>query len=54
MKPDTSALETGANGRPAAVAPAELEAVVAQELAATPFVDLHTHLFGPSFGSLGL
>jgi hypothetical protein len=32
----------------------ELEAVVSEILAATPVIDIHTHLFPPSFGKLGL
>jgi hypothetical protein len=35
-------------------APAEIETLVADTLQATPFVDVHTHLFQPSLGSLGL
>jgi hypothetical protein len=31
-----------------------LEKVVAEELSATPFIDIHTHLFAPRFGKLGL
>ena len=34
--------------------PHELAAIVEEELAATPFVDVHTHLFMPSLGKLGL
>jgi len=36
------------------LAPAELPAVVEEEFGATPFVDVHTHLFMPSLGRLGL
>jgi hypothetical protein len=32
----------------------ELDSVVEDVLASTPFVDIHTHLFAPEFGSLGL
>ena len=32
----------------------ELECVVADVLASTPAIDMHTHLFAPGFGSLGL
>jgi hypothetical protein len=32
----------------------EIEAVVQDVLATTPFVDIHTHLFPPQFGKLGL
>ena len=31
-----------------------LEAVVAEVLASTQVIDIHTHLFAPGFGSLGL
>src|SRR5438309_8613767 len=42
------------------VLPADLLAVdqiysaVEETLAATPFIDIHTHLFSPAFGNLGL
>jgi hypothetical protein len=36
------------------VSGAELQSVVEQELQATPFIDVHTHLFMPSLGDLGL
>ena len=36
------------------VSPAMLEAVVEDVLASTRFVDMHTHLFAPEFGALGL
>jgi len=32
----------------------ELKCVVEEVLAATPVIDIHTHLFGPKFGNLGL
>src|SRR5579863_9543130 len=32
----------------------EILTAVERELAATPFIDIHTHLFMPSLGSLGL
>ena len=32
----------------------ELLSAVERELAATPFIDMHTHLFMPSLGKLGL
>src|SRR5438093_1799468 len=32
----------------------QIESVVEDVLASTPFVDVHTHLFSPVFGSLGL
>ena len=36
------------------IPPDSLEAAVAGVLAATQVIDMHTHLFAPSFGSLGL
>src|SRR5579871_1336248 len=35
-------------------APAEIDVLVEDALQATPFIDVHTHLFQPSLGSLGL
>jgi len=32
----------------------QISSVVEQVLAATPFVDIHTHLYAPAFGKLGL
>lgn len=32
----------------------EIESAVAEELQSTPFIDIHTHLFMPSLGKLGL
>jgi hypothetical protein len=32
----------------------EIEAAVSEVLATTDFIDIHTHLFSPAFGSLGL
>jgi hypothetical protein len=39
---------------PHSVAPQELASLVDEELAATPIIDMHTHLFMPSLGRLGL
>jgi hypothetical protein len=36
------------------IEPNRLEAVVAEVLASTPIIDIHTHLFAPRFGGLGL
>jgi hypothetical protein len=36
------------------IADGAIAAVVEQMLAETPFIDIHTHLFAPKFGSLGL
>jgi hypothetical protein len=40
--------------RPKKLAPANILETVQDVLAATPFIDIHTHLFAPSFGKLGL
>src|ERR1700722_5617372 len=32
----------------------EIELTVEEGLASTPFVDIHTHLFSPAFGKIGL
>src|SRR5258708_29129290 len=32
----------------------DMLSAVERELAATPFIDIHTHLFAPSLGKLGL
>jgi hypothetical protein len=37
-----------------ALSPEEIPAAVQEELQATPFIDVHTHLFMPSLGKLGL
>ena len=36
------------------VAAADILSIVEQELQSTPFIDVHTHLFQPSLGDLGL
>ncbi|MGA2181470.1 MAG: hypothetical protein ABSH47_00445 [Bryobacteraceae bacterium] len=36
------------------IADDEIRTVVEQVLAAKPFIDIHTHLFAPEFGGLGL
>ena len=45
---------TLADGLIAPIETDQLFEAVRQELAATPFIDIHTHLFMPSLGSLGL
>jgi hypothetical protein len=45
---------TSHDGLSAALDPVRLPAVVEEELAATSFIDVHTHLFMPSLGKLGL
>src|SRR5438445_4825784 len=37
-----------------ALIPSQIEPVVEEVLSSTPFIDVHTHLFSPAFGSLGL
>src|SRR2546429_7724673 len=37
-----------------ALIPSQIEPVVEEVLSSTPFIDVHTHLFSPSFGKLGL
>ena len=44
----------GTDGSISSIAPSALQEIVEQELAATPFIDVHTHLFMPSLGKLGL
>ena len=36
------------------LSPAQISSTVEDVLASTPFVDIHTHLFAPAFGKLGL
>src|SRR5712692_6531632 len=36
------------------LAPEQVEPIVEDVLMTTPFIDIHTHLFSPSFGKLGL
>src|SRR5436189_5575166 len=36
------------------IAVADLETAVSAVLDTTPFIDIHTHLFSPAFGKLGL
>src|SRR5215467_10545984 len=43
-----------ADGFSTSLSPAQLAGVVEEELAATPFIDVHTHLFMPSLARLGL
>ena len=53
----TSVKQSGLNGEPPSVEllPREqIQSVVEDVLAATPFIDIHTHLFAPEFGKLGL
>ena len=42
------------NGLAAGIGPSTLQTVVEEELAATPIIDIHTHLYMPSLGRLGL
>lgn len=44
-----------ANGAHGVVGPrVDIESMVSEIFATTPFIDVHTHLFAPEFGSLGL
>ena len=55
MPTNTQVLEsTSQDGLSVALGPDRLPAVVEEELAATSFIDVHTHLFMPSLGKLGL
>ena len=55
MATDTAVSErAGSDGLFAKLDGPELLGVVHEELAATPFIDVHTHLFMPSLGKLGL
>jgi hypothetical protein len=50
----TKLTQTGVTGPRQAIANENLPAVVEEVLAATPAIDIHTHLFAPEFGELGL
>jgi hypothetical protein len=45
---------TSTDGLFARLDPGQFPSAVEEELAATPFIDVHTHLFMPSLGKLGL
>src|SRR5271170_4940658 len=49
-----SSSQTAAHGDRDLLTEAQIPSVVQEVLAATPFVDIHTHLYPPSFGKLGL
>src|SRR2546421_10068441 len=50
-----TAQESGlSSGSRPGLAPDAIQAVVERELAATPAIDMHAHLFMPSLGGLGL
>src|SRR5271165_170816 len=51
---DTLSKSPSNGGSSSALEPRELTAAVEEELASTPFIDVHTHLFMPSLGKLGL
>lgn len=51
---DTPTESASRGGLSAALDHRALGAVVEEELATTPFIDVHTHLFMPSLGKLGL
>ena len=46
--------ESPSSPEAAALEPSQIPAVVEDVLATTPFIDIHTHLFSPPFGKLGL
>lgn len=53
----TSISQLGTNqrfGRVDVLGPDQIEAAVNEVLGATQFIDIHTHLYPPAFGSLGL
>src|SRR5215472_2081030 len=55
MATNTAVSEVGAfDGSSAKLGPDQLAKVVEEELAAARFIDVHTHLFMPSLGKLGL
>ena len=56
MKPDLlkSAAESSASNNGALLNLLQISSAVQEALTSTPFIDIHTHLFAPAFGSLGL
>jgi hypothetical protein len=53
----TNTIETtpaSLNGNQLGLSPEQIHSAVSDELNATQFIDMHTHLFKPSLGSLGL
>ena len=54
MTTDTLSERVGSDGLSARLETAQIFRVVEEELAATLFIDVHTHLFMPSLGKLGL
>src|SRR5579871_266608 len=54
MPVDDAPTKTNAEGLAAALSPGKLEGIVAEELTSAPIIDIHTHLFMPSLGKLGL
>src|SRR5579864_1384290 len=46
-------VKSGNGAAPLASPKDDLKRITEEVLAATPFIDVHTHLFGPRFGSLG-
>jgi hypothetical protein len=49
-----SASRSPGGGRVRALAPAQIQSTVSDVLQSTEFIDIHTHLFAPSLGNLGL
>ena len=54
MPPITLEQDAPSQGAGAELSPEQIHSVVADELQSTPFIDIHTHLFMPSLGKLGL
>ncbi len=53
----TSVKQSGLNGKPSPadlLAREQIQSAVEEVLASTPFIDVHTHLFAPEFGKIGL
>ena len=54
MPPITLEETTRSRSSAAKLAPEQIQSAVAEELQRTPIIDIHTHLFMPSLGKLGL
>ncbi len=51
---NTTTIHNTSSGPTGALTKEQIGPAVAEELKNTPFIDVHTHLFGPSLGTLGL
>jgi len=49
-----STAESSVSNNGALLNPLQISSTVREALTSTPFIDIHTHLFAPAFGSLGL